>query len=363
MRDLRLDLFRGLAIYMIFVDHINGDPLSKFTFRTIGFSDSAEIFVFISGVACGIAYSRTLARQGIAAMMKAIIRRTGRIYAFYVLSSVAIIALVSSSPAFVELETVLSVTASAPFADALRALVFVSPPILASLLILYIFMTLLVVPPLLLTRGRVRILLLLLSGLTWLTVQAFYSDLSPIGPFADFDLFAWQFLFAIGVVIGAKREAGEKIFKSPDHLRWAITAAWTCVIAAFAYRLISARSGLNFEDIRIDPHTWASMKCHLSAMRLVHFLSIALLVSVYVREDSPWLNWAIVSPITKTGMRSLEMFSLSIVLTTVVNIIVLIEDPSLPYRLGMDGFVFILLACAAIALYRLRESRLHRLRA
>jgi hypothetical protein len=46
VRDLRIDLFRGLALYMVVVDHIGGDPLGKFTYRVFGFSDAAEIFVF-----------------------------------------------------------------------------------------------------------------------------------------------------------------------------------------------------------------------------------------------------------------------------------------------------------------------------
>ena len=63
MRDLRIDFFRGLALYMVVVDHIGGDPLGKFTYQAVGFSDAAEIFIFISGVACGIAYSSLLSGE------------------------------------------------------------------------------------------------------------------------------------------------------------------------------------------------------------------------------------------------------------------------------------------------------------
>jgi len=57
VRDLRIDFFRGLALYMVVFDHIGGDPLSRFTYQGLGFSDAAEIFVYVSGVACGLAYS------------------------------------------------------------------------------------------------------------------------------------------------------------------------------------------------------------------------------------------------------------------------------------------------------------------
>ena len=45
-RELRIDLFRGLALWLIFIDHLSPDVLSWFTIRTYGFSDAAEIFIF-----------------------------------------------------------------------------------------------------------------------------------------------------------------------------------------------------------------------------------------------------------------------------------------------------------------------------
>jgi hypothetical protein len=46
-RDLRLDLFRGLANWAIFLDHIPHEVLSAITTRNYGFSDAADLFVFI----------------------------------------------------------------------------------------------------------------------------------------------------------------------------------------------------------------------------------------------------------------------------------------------------------------------------
>ena len=48
-RDLRLDLLRGIGQWMVFLDHIPYNFLNWFTSRNYGFSDAAEIFVFISG--------------------------------------------------------------------------------------------------------------------------------------------------------------------------------------------------------------------------------------------------------------------------------------------------------------------------
>ncbi|MDP2781934.1 OpgC domain-containing protein, partial [Devosia sp.] len=56
-RDLRLDMFRGVALVMIFINHVPGTLYESFTNRNFGFSDAAEAFVFMSGMAAGLAYS------------------------------------------------------------------------------------------------------------------------------------------------------------------------------------------------------------------------------------------------------------------------------------------------------------------
>src|SRR5262249_3704600 len=48
-RDLRLDLFRGVALWLIFLDHLPSNVVSWITIRNYGFSDATEIFIFISG--------------------------------------------------------------------------------------------------------------------------------------------------------------------------------------------------------------------------------------------------------------------------------------------------------------------------
>jgi hypothetical protein len=55
-RDLRLDLFRGIGLWMIFLDHIPHDVVAWLTLRNYGFSDAAEFFVFISGYLAGFIY-------------------------------------------------------------------------------------------------------------------------------------------------------------------------------------------------------------------------------------------------------------------------------------------------------------------
>ncbi|NVL32197.1 succinyl transferase OpgC, partial [Pseudomonas syringae pv. actinidiae] len=63
-RDHRIDFFRGLALIFIFWDHVPDNPLAQLTVRNFGFSDAAEIFVFLAGYASILAYGRIARRDG-----------------------------------------------------------------------------------------------------------------------------------------------------------------------------------------------------------------------------------------------------------------------------------------------------------
>ena len=148
-RDLRIDFFRGLALYMIIFDHIPGDPLSKFTYARLGFSDAAEIFVFLSGVSCGIVYSRVLSRQGVSGLLRGVSWRALQIYTYYLIASLVtillivlsrdVIAIPDNHQAFIALR-------EDPLAAIRSAIFLVSPPDLPGILVLYLELTLFSIP-------------------------------------------------------------------------------------------------------------------------------------------------------------------------------------------------------------------------
>src|SRR5258707_129003 len=91
-RDLRLDFFRGLALWFIFLAHIPNNIVSWFTVRNYGFSDATEIFVFISGYTAVIAYSRMMLREGWPRAASRIYRRVWQLYVAHILLFVAFVA-------------------------------------------------------------------------------------------------------------------------------------------------------------------------------------------------------------------------------------------------------------------------------
>ena len=80
-RDLRLDFFRGLALFCIFLDHLPGNFLAQFTLQSVMFGDAAEVFILISGYTAGMVYGRGMERQG---LLIAAVRIGHRVWQLYV---------------------------------------------------------------------------------------------------------------------------------------------------------------------------------------------------------------------------------------------------------------------------------------
>src|SRR5450432_3364061 len=83
-RDLRLDLCRGLALWLIFLDHVPNNIVAWFTIRNYGFSDATEIFIFISGYTAAFVYGRAMVERGFVVSGARILRRAWQIYVAHV---------------------------------------------------------------------------------------------------------------------------------------------------------------------------------------------------------------------------------------------------------------------------------------
>jgi hypothetical protein len=65
VRDQRLDLLRGVANWAIFLDHIPNNAVNWITQRNYGFSDAADLFVFIFGYTASFVYARIMLERGV----------------------------------------------------------------------------------------------------------------------------------------------------------------------------------------------------------------------------------------------------------------------------------------------------------
>jgi hypothetical protein len=84
-RDFRLDLFRGLANWAIFLDHIPHEVLNWITIKNYGFSDAADLFVFISGYTAAFVFGRVMIERGYLAAASRLVKRALQLYAAHIL--------------------------------------------------------------------------------------------------------------------------------------------------------------------------------------------------------------------------------------------------------------------------------------
>src|SRR5271167_1622203 len=83
-RDLRLDFFRGLSLFFIFIDHIPENLLSYFTLHSVAFCDAAEVFIFISGYTAALVYGQSLRQSGALLAIAQIYRRVWQLYVAHI---------------------------------------------------------------------------------------------------------------------------------------------------------------------------------------------------------------------------------------------------------------------------------------
>jgi hypothetical protein len=333
---------------------------SKFTYQRIGFSDAAELFVFLSGLSCAIVYSRLLTRRGWPALLSAIARRTAKIYAFYMVTSAVIIICISAataSPSDFTHQPFVALTGD-PLSSLWSAALLMSPPALPGILVLYLMLTAIVIPSFLWLAQRDVRIALAVSAAVWVLAQ-FDPDLAP--RFAEqsyFDWLAWQFLFCIGMFIGLRRGMTSPFTRSLQVLL--LRVAWGIVIASLGYRLALPASHylhLDLEWLRLSEATGMHLKENLSPLRLVHLLSVALLVATYLKSSSSFFENRAAVAVVETGRFSLEVFCLSAIVDVLLNIWVIVNQPSTAERVLVDLAAIGLIIAVVLGMVGRREHR------
>jgi hypothetical protein len=208
--------------------------------------------------------------------------------------------------------------------------------------------------------ARNAALTLAASGFIW-TISQLYSDLAPhLADHSYFNPLAWQFLFSIGMFMGIRYDFNWAGLRSTPIFKWLLVAAWAIVIGSFLYRFsffLSSRLQFDLDRFHLSGITYAHMKENLSAVRLLHFLSVALLVATHVSPSNPIFRWFGAVIVTRTGRFSLEVFSVSTILSVVLSIIVVVYHPSVLEKLGLDSMAILLIALTAYALSEFRSKR------
>src|SRR5438067_2570060 len=181
-RDLRLDLFRGIALWLIFLDHIPSNLVAWVTIRNYGFSDATEIFVFVSGYTAAFVYGREMLQRGFVVAGARILRRVWQIYVAHVflfaiyLAEIAYVATSFENPLYAEEMNILDFLKQ-PDMTIIQALLLKFKPANMDVLPLYIVL-LLLFPPILWLLQRAPTLALIGSAAVYVLVWWFNLNLS-----------------------------------------------------------------------------------------------------------------------------------------------------------------------------------------
>ena len=316
-RDLRLDLFRGLALWLIFLDHIPSNIVSWITIRNYGFSDATEIFVFISGYTAAFVYGRAMRERGLVVSSARILKRAWQVYVAHIFLFViymAEIAYVSSSfenPLFNE-EMGIFDFLKQPDITLVQALLLKFKPANMDVLPLYIM---------LLAGFAPFVWLLLRSPTTALLASAFIYAVSwhwgwnmpsyPQGTWV-FNPFAWQLLFGFGAwcaLGGAQKLA--RVMRSNAAL-W-VAVAYLVFALAIVMTWYFPRYG-HLVPRWLSDWMYPIDKTNLDVLRFAHFLALAVITVRFIPKNWPYLKSRWLYPAILCGQHSLEIFCLGVFL-------------------------------------------------
>lgn len=317
-RDLRLDFFRGLALWWIFLNHIPNNSVSWISNRNWGFSDATEIFVFISGYAATLAYGGTMRQRGFLAGAARVWRRTWQLYSAHIILFVIFIAQITylaksfENPMFSEEMNLMGFIGD-PHIYLSEALLLKFKPVNMDVLPLYIVL-LLGFPFVLFALLRHRHAVLAASAVLY--GVATQTDLNlPAYPDGQwfFNPFAWQFLFVIGAWCAL----------SPSPPPWHRLKPALFVPCAAIYLVFSLLVVATWNWSRLSvymPQDLADLlypvsKANLDILRLMHFLSLAYLTTRLAPPDAAFPQWRIFRPIVLCGQHSLSVFCFGIFLS------------------------------------------------
>ncbi len=328
-RDYRLDFFRGLALFIIFIDHVPDNPLAHFTLGSIALSDASEVFIFISGYTAALVYGQKMQRDGGVFASALILRRAWQLYVahlcLFMLYSTQVAYTVQhfNNPLFSD-ELGIGNFLSRPEETLIRVLLLEFQPAYLDILPLYIFL-LLIFPAFMLVMRR-HVLLALVPSLA-LYVLAQTTGLNmPGNPDSDgwyFNPFAWQLLFVVSASLGLPQAQSWRRFWTAGRVgRWLPVAAAVFAAAGLViqvswtlHRLYPPIPGILFRAL------WPIDKSTLAPLRILSILALVVLAQRLVPRDAGWLTSRVGWLVVLCGQNSLNIFCLSILLSLSGNIL------------------------------------------
>jgi hypothetical protein len=356
-RDLRIDACRGIALWFIFLDHIPNNVGSWLTLRNYGFSDAAEVFMFVSGLTCALAYSKAWRCEGWSGVINRTLRRSWDIYVAFLLLTLASAILVhllgGGSPAD---ENNTRILLDQPGATLARAAILQYRPVNTDVLPLFVLLHLSFAPLLWLlmrvpnlTLGASLVLYALVHVFGW-TVPAWPNSHWAFNPMA------WQFLVVLGAWWMIEGKKVEPWVRSPAILAIAVALLLFSLVVALSSRIEPLEALI---PKSVPQLLYPMDKSNLDPVRLLHFLALAILASWMVPRNWRGMTTPLMRGAILCGRNSLPIYCLGVLLAFACHIALLDISNGFAMQLALSagGIVMMVAAARLLDLISIKPGR------
>jgi hypothetical protein len=356
-RDPRIDVCRGIALWWIFLDHVPDNIGSWMTLRNYGFSDAAEVFMFISGVTCALAYDRARRCEGWSDVIRRSLQRGWDIYAAFLLLTLACAIMVYlAGHDHLADESNTRVLLEHPGAALAHAAILQYRPVNTDILPMFVVYHVLFAPILWLllrvpnvTLGASLLLYALVHVFGW-TVPAWPNNVWFFNPLA------WQLLIVLGAWWVIRGRRLPPWVTSRTALVLAVLYLAFSLIIALSWRIPSLEP--------LVPQTLANLlfpvdKSNLSPFRVLHFLALAILAVRLLPHTWRGLMTPVMHCAMRCGENSLPIYCLGVLLAFASHVALLDISNRVPMQiaLGLGGILMMIVAAMLLNSIRVKAKR------
>ncbi|MEH2479071.1 hypothetical protein V1282_002428 [Nitrobacteraceae bacterium AZCC 2146] len=356
-RDLRIDACRGIALWCIFLDHVPNNIGSWLTLRNYGFSDVAEVFIFVSGVTCTLAYGKALRCEGWTSVINRTLRRSWDIYVAFLLLTLACAILVHlAGGGRLADESNTRIMLDQPGATLAHAAMLQYRPVNTDVLPIFVLLHLLFAPLLWLllrlpnvTLGASLALYALVHVFGW-TMPAW-----PNGHWA-FNPLAWQLLVVLGAWWMIEGERVRPWVTSRTALVPAVLYLVFSLIIALSWRIKPLEALVPQALLKL---LYPMDKSNLDPLRLLHFLALAILAVWFVPRNWRGLTTAVMRGAILCGKNSLPIYCLGVLLTlaSLLALLDISEGLAMQISLSVGGVLVMIVAATLLNFIKIKPRQ------
>ena len=337
-RDPRIDFFRGLALIFIFWDHVPHNPLANVTVQNFGFSDAAEIFVFLAGYAAVLAYGKILQREGYLFACLKILRRVWTLYVAHIFLLALLMGIVIFANSHIETRDLVQEMGLGYFLSntqqaLMDELLLRFKPNLTDPLPLYIVLILSLPLTLPLLVYVPNVMVAISVAVYLLAPWQGWNLPASNGGVWYFNPITWQCLFILGGAAALRspsRAEARPLLRQPLFVAAALYVLVTCVIT-LSWRWPEVHDA--WMPRVIGEWLYPISKTDLSPVRLLHFLALAY-VTAKLLPDVGWTQQWLALQLARMGRYSLEVFCLGVVLAPLADMLNAMAGDSVAIKLS-----------------------------